>query len=247
MVDVKVCDLELITDATSAGLTVVSCELDDISGCKENCGTLVPGASCLARCELRVPSRVAWLAFADLDDDDNPDCYSNTMTGEGDIDPSICAPRHDRLRESQLQRPGSAWCRRVSCWSASACSAWTDCFKPESDRRLVRRRHRPHASATRCLCAVRDRSRKRRRQLDSASCVSGTLLTQIPVDISAPTLGTAKLEVVGAGGSAFCGVPAGFNVNDTEFGLGSEHLPRRPCRTAPSIRVTSSTCASARA
>ena len=88
MVLVELCDLELVGDADDAGLVPVSCDLDAV-GCKR-CGTLAPSESCTAQCVYEVPSRAYWVDFAAHDGDDNPDCYANTTTADGDIDPGIC-------------------------------------------------------------------------------------------------------------------------------------------------------------
>ncbi|HNU45262.1 MAG TPA: hypothetical protein PKH26_08210 [Phycisphaerae bacterium] len=86
--NVTICDADLIADATAAGCTINPCELLPI-GCKD-CGTLTPGQSCTAHCEIEVPTYTAWLIFAGLDADGSDDCYSNTMTGEGDYDDELC-------------------------------------------------------------------------------------------------------------------------------------------------------------
>jgi hypothetical protein len=80
---VQVCDLELFADAMAAGLQILACEAVD--GCT-NAESLVPGASLVKQCRIRVPSREAWDAFAGLDADGNADCYSNTARASGTAD-----------------------------------------------------------------------------------------------------------------------------------------------------------------
>jgi len=83
LVDVTVCDLDLITDADAAGFTVNPCDLDPVTGCK-TCARLEPGESCTAVCHIYVPGRTEWEDFA------TNDCYTNTVDVDGDIDPEIC-------------------------------------------------------------------------------------------------------------------------------------------------------------
>ena len=208
MVGVKVCDLELISDATNAGLTVVSCHLDDVSGCREDCGTLAPGESCLARCELLVPGMTQWLNFAGRDADANPDCYSNTMTGEGEIDPSLCArgtsgfeyptcsarvcvvPPCELLVTKRVQCVDN-------CTSQNPEGNWFESSMPVAPGACVRFEIEVENDGDASICQLTFRD----------------LLTEVPGDISAPTPGTVELEVNGVA----CPVPAGFNVNDTGF------------------------------
>jgi uncharacterized repeat protein (TIGR01451 family) len=86
LVNVDVCDPQLVADAVAAGLTVGPCDLcnDPVpcDGAGDSCKrfpTLAPAASVATLCTLQVPNRASWENFAGRDEDAAEDCYVNTV------------------------------------------------------------------------------------------------------------------------------------------------------------------------
>ena len=96
--NVRVCDDQLIADATAAGLIIGNCDLATPIPCDgqgQKCKALPNLPKCTgtaeALCAIRVPTRAAWLAFAALDTDSNAGCYTNTSVVCGDVsEPNVC-------------------------------------------------------------------------------------------------------------------------------------------------------------
>jgi hypothetical protein len=103
LTNVEVCDAELIADALAAGLTVNMAECGLCTGNCDNtddqCAALADLPNCgdetpLVECRITVPDFNAWIAFRELDDDGDPNTYTNNaiVTAEVDVTlvPDIC-------------------------------------------------------------------------------------------------------------------------------------------------------------
>ncbi len=114
---VTACDPELVADAVAAGAIVDPCDLCDnpppCDGSGDDCADLGPipvGGSGEAHCRIMFPTRVEWLAFASLDNDDNANCYANEVEVVGEVDTTdIC------FREAETMVPTS--CEADVCLS----------------------------------------------------------------------------------------------------------------------------------
>jgi len=102
--DARACDLDLVLDLAAGipGVTIVSCDLDPVSGCASvgalgNGDVGDPPSFVTITCSVRFDDEPAWLNFADLDGDGREACYSNVASAEGDIDGATYCPREASL------------------------------------------------------------------------------------------------------------------------------------------------------
>lgn len=88
--DVRVCDDALIADALAAGLVVGNCDLcaGACDGIGDACASpvdLAIGQTAQASCEITVPTRAAWEAFAGRDSGGDAHCYTNGLRTPGAV------------------------------------------------------------------------------------------------------------------------------------------------------------------
>lgn len=103
--NVEVCDQQLVSDASAAGLSAIGCGLNAVTGCA-NIGALAAnGGSNAVSCGYVVDNRGEFEAFAASDTDGSEGCYENTATVEADVNANnLCT----RLADTDVNTDCSA-------------------------------------------------------------------------------------------------------------------------------------------